>query len=95
MDAPGFLREHHLKARTNQDGRAALLEVGRHLHGDFTTSPLSGVAGEAMTTDRSFDLRLAIRAMAAAGRYGLKAEEFSTETSALTEALYEETLEKH
>jgi len=48
-----------------------------------------------MTTDRSFDLRLAIRAMAAAGRYGLKAEEFSTETSALTEALYEETLEKH
>lgn len=91
LGVAGFLRDHGLVLKSGSQGRAALLEVGRTLHGEFTDNPLSGVRGEAMTTMREHDLRLAVRGLtmvrASDPTYAIAAQGYGD----ITEALYAAT----
>jgi hypothetical protein len=61
VDVPGTLNSHGLNPKSRVEGKAALLEVGRSVHGTFETNPLSGVRGDAFTSERILDLQLAVR----------------------------------
>jgi hypothetical protein len=60
IDLPKRLQGLGLTVRSNTQGREALIEVAQMDHPHFFTNPLSGVRGNAFTTHRRDDLRLAV-----------------------------------
>jgi len=63
IDLPHMIQEHNISVTSNREGRDVLTEFGELTRPGFTTNPISGIRGEALTSDRLNDLRRAVASL--------------------------------